>query len=575
MADNNNNNHGGNPESGESEEDSSSPLSKLRRRWELASVLNFFSVFEPLIGKESKMSAEEIEDALINPNSSLTKLHIALLKGIRPVNKKLSEPDYWVKSLCLKLAEWWPWVAEGKVPLVPAKGEEVSRYKELDPTIRLLMLKALCEIRALQDDLVSNINDALKEGAQISQFRKDKIGQDRNGVSYWYDGDPVIGHRLYMEIDNGMLKQKHRGKNCLDLKETNSEWEILATNLDEFRKVSERFSSCQVGVEAAVHETIETEVIPVLEKLQKKKERDLKRRQREEAYMSGCHSYAAGVTRSCRSRRPVKYTFDDFDRTIEEAIKETRKGKVRKVERNDTKHPKHGKSGDDSGGDLQNNAHDGSPASTSKDKQNDQQDEGDSNGEEIDQLSKGSDIDEEDDQQGEGSENDEDYNEQGEGSENDDEDNQQGEGSENDEEDDLQSEGSDKGKDINRTDIAGKSDNEVVNDSESDSSDFEHENVKQDGAKHDKVLSQGQKDNVATGLKMKKNSDRTSRQNLHEGRNPEAKNRYRQRPTLNSALSSFVVPDSEDESSPENSSGDASSEEDPSEVADSEDEISS
>lgn len=36
-----------------------------------------------------------------------------------------------------------------------------------------------------QDDAVSYINDALKNGAEISCFRKDKIGGDGNATSYW------------------------------------------------------------------------------------------------------------------------------------------------------------------------------------------------------------------------------------------------------------------------------------------------------------------------------------------------------------------------------------------------------
>lgn len=496
------------------------------------------------------MSAEEIENALINPNDSLAKLHIVLLERIRPFSKKLSDPDAWVTNLCKKLDKWWPWVAEGEVPLTAAKGEEISRYKELDPTVRLLMLKALCEIRTEQEDLVSYINDELKQGTKLSCFRKDKIGQNKNGVSYWYDGNSVIGHRLYREVNYGMLKQNHRGKGSLDLQETKSEWEILATNLDEFRSVSEKFSTCQVGVEAAVHEAIETEVIPVLEKIQKKKERDLKRQRREESYLSGCHSYAAGVTRSCRSCRLVKYTFDDFDRAIDEAIKQTRKRKGREVERNDNKHRKHGKRGGGaSDGDSQSNAHKVPPASTSDDKQNDQQGGGDNNHEEYDRASKGSDDNEEDEQQDEGSESDE--------------------------EDDLWSEGSDKDKDTNSTDKVGKSDNEIISDSEKDSCAFELENVKSDGTNNVRLLSKGQNDSLATRVQTKKSSDCSSGRKFCEARNPEAKNRYRQRPTLNSAFDSSVVLDSEDGGSSENLSGDTSSEGDPSEVADSEDELSS
>lgn len=36
-----------------------------------------------------------------------------------------------------------------------------------------------------QDDVLSYINNALKEGTQVSSFRKDKIGKDVNGTSYW------------------------------------------------------------------------------------------------------------------------------------------------------------------------------------------------------------------------------------------------------------------------------------------------------------------------------------------------------------------------------------------------------
>lgn len=37
-------------------------------------------VFEPVIGKSLRISAEEIERGLIKPESSLAELHIALLK---------------------------------------------------------------------------------------------------------------------------------------------------------------------------------------------------------------------------------------------------------------------------------------------------------------------------------------------------------------------------------------------------------------------------------------------------------------------------------------------------------------
>ncbi|GMY37544.1 ddt domain-containing protein ddr4 [Fagus crenata] len=162
-------------------------------------------------------------------------------------------------------------VAEGEIPLVAAKGEEIPRYKQLDSTNRLLILKALCELRAHQDDTVSYINDALKEGHQISSFYKDKIGGDGNGTSYWYDGNKTIGYRLYRELNIYPSKRNSKGKGCLTPPAISSQWETLATNLDEFRKVVDELSSSKVVAEVDVSKTIEIDAIPVLEKLQKNK----------------------------------------------------------------------------------------------------------------------------------------------------------------------------------------------------------------------------------------------------------------------------------------------------------------
>lgn len=46
----------------------------------LDGYLEFVQVFEPVIESNMKVSAEEIEAALIAPNSLLEKLHITLLK---------------------------------------------------------------------------------------------------------------------------------------------------------------------------------------------------------------------------------------------------------------------------------------------------------------------------------------------------------------------------------------------------------------------------------------------------------------------------------------------------------------
>ncbi|RVW53998.1 DDT domain-containing protein DDR4 [Vitis vinifera] len=321
------------------ESETGSARIRLRERWELASVLNFLNVFEPVIGSNSKISAEEIEMGLIKPDSPVAQLHIDLLKGIPPVNKNLNGSDAWVTVLCKKLTMWWPWVAEGEIPLTANKGEEINRYKELDPTIRLQILKALCEIRAEQNDTVSYINDAIKHGTELSCFRKNNIGGDRNGTTYWYDGNTVLGHRLYREVKKFDPKTKVRGKGCLAPPLASFKWETLATNLEEFRKVADDFSSSKVTVQVAVSKIVQTDAIPVLEDLQKKKERALKRKRRQEMLLNDSqNSYRVESTRSCRNRRPVSYTFDEYDRTIKEAIQMTNKRKATEDQKCNGKH---------------------------------------------------------------------------------------------------------------------------------------------------------------------------------------------------------------------------------------------
>ncbi|OUZ99916.1 hypothetical protein BVC80_9069g24 [Macleaya cordata] len=294
---------------------------RLRERWELASVLNFLHVFKPVIQIDLEFSAEDIETALITPNNILSQLHISLLKGIPPVSKNLTSPDAWVTTLCKKLNEWWPWVDRNGFLLVLVCREEISRYKDLDPTVRLVILKALCELRADQDDALSYMNDALKNGTEISTFRKDRLGEDGNGTAYWYDGDSDIGYRLYKEVTKVEFIPRLKGKGRLTQPTNSYQWETLATNLEEFVQISNKLLSSEVMAEAAVGKTVENEIIPILEKLQKKKERALKRQQKQTMLLGGfLNSHRIGDTRSQRNRRPVSYTFDEYDRSIDEAI---------------------------------------------------------------------------------------------------------------------------------------------------------------------------------------------------------------------------------------------------------------
>lgn len=55
-----------------------------------------------------------------------------------------------------------------------------------------------------------------------------------------YDGNTVLGHRLYREVNKSDPKSKAKGKGCLAPPLAGFKWETLATNLEEFRKVAVR-----------------------------------------------------------------------------------------------------------------------------------------------------------------------------------------------------------------------------------------------------------------------------------------------------------------------------------------------
>ncbi|XP_061373483.1 DDT domain-containing protein DDR4-like isoform X2 [Gastrolobium bilobum] len=281
------------------------PRWKLRSMWELASVLNFLHLFRPLLNISVEFSAEEFETALLTPNDTLSDIHMPLLKAIPPITRMALSRDTWVTVLCRKLRDWWHWVADGDLPIVASHGAEVEVYKSLDPEVRVVILKALCDIRVEQEDIRSYIDNSLKHGVQLSTFRKERIGGDSHGVSYWYEDDPIIGHRLYREIRKTEVVPLKKGKP---------------------RGSQEKLFSSKNRMEASVGKKLKIDMLPEIEKVHKRKERSLKRQHRQALLLDnflGVDGLAPG--RSLRDRKPVTYTFDDYDRSINEAIKITKR----------------------------------------------------------------------------------------------------------------------------------------------------------------------------------------------------------------------------------------------------------
>uniref|UniRef100_J3MJ75 DDT domain-containing protein n=2 Tax=Oryza brachyantha TaxID=4533 RepID=J3MJ75_ORYBR len=300
--------------------------------WELASVLNFLHVFRPLLNITGDFSAEDLEEALITPNSTLDDVHMPLLKSIPPVTRMAMGRGTWVTVLCRKLKDWWHWVAEGDIPIIASHGAEIEAYKVLEPATRLVILKAICDIRVEQEDIRNFIDSSLKHGYDLSTFRKERIGGDPYGISYWYEDDPILGHRLYREIRRVELAKKEpgkrsRGKRALTPPVVSYQWETVASNFDEFDDVAEKLFSSRNRSEANLGKKLKIEYLPDIEKIHKKKERLLKKQQREALLIDSFLAPDGFTTgRSLRDRKPVTYTFDEYDRSISEAIKITKKG---------------------------------------------------------------------------------------------------------------------------------------------------------------------------------------------------------------------------------------------------------
>ncbi|KAK4804146.1 hypothetical protein SAY86_003963 [Trapa natans] len=297
------------------------PRWRLRSMWELASVLNFLHVFRPLLNISVEFSAEELETALLTPNDTLGEIHIPILKAIPPIIRMAHTRDTWITVLCRKLRDWWHWAAEGELPIVASHGAEIELYKSLDPSVRVVILKALCDIRVEQEDTRNYIENSMKNGVQLSAFRKERIGGDTlYGVHYWYEDDPVVGHRLYREIRKPEVKKtKIRGSQVIPV--VTYQWETLAANLDEFQDASEKLFTSNNRTEVSVGKKLKIDMLPEIEKVHKRKERLLKKQHREAFLLNNFKSvdgFAPG--RSRRDRKPVTYTFDDYDRSINEAI---------------------------------------------------------------------------------------------------------------------------------------------------------------------------------------------------------------------------------------------------------------
>jgi hypothetical protein len=305
---------------------------ELRSLWEMAAVMNFFCVFRHIINNLPEFTMDDLELAVLNPNPVLDTIHVALLKGVPPAARVPLRGDTWPTVLSKKFKDWWWRVAEGPCPLIPCLGAELATYLELDAPTRVRVLLALCEMRVDQDDVRLYVDDSVKRSQLPAVVRKDRSGRGAEGSTFWLEEDLLMGQRLYREAQVTMPAPPFmnkgrgwgRGRNVPP--PVPGSWETVATNFEEFQEVSTRLSESRNRLEAAMGKKLMQSLMPQLEAIRKKKDRMVKKQQREAVLLDNMlqgNGLAAG--RSRRERKPVTYTFDEFDRSISEAIKFTKK----------------------------------------------------------------------------------------------------------------------------------------------------------------------------------------------------------------------------------------------------------
>ncbi|CAD6233165.1 unnamed protein product [Miscanthus lutarioriparius] len=238
---------------------SENPVVLLRRRWELASVLNFLRVFEPVIEADLRLSADEIEMALASNNRYLARIHITLLKVEMMMSKERA---------ILGQRE-------------PRQHERLGQ--------RAVQLLAIC-----------------------ANFPICEI--------YGYDWHQ--GRCIYVQREGEVQEEKLSRKG---------------------------------HAESAIAEHLKTEIVPAVEKFQKKKERLLKRQEKDKV-LAFANTFQ---TRSLRECRPVSYNFSDYDRSIEEAIRAVQKEKEQDSHEAGTKEKRASHHGDRSDISSENNKNGG------------------------------------------------------------------------------------------------------------------------------------------------------------------------------------------------------------------------
>lgn len=322
--------------------------------WEMASLMAFLGAFAEEVELPSAWTVDGLEAALTEPGENRTEvmdLHIALLRGMNP--KAAVSKTNWMTMVAKKIKAQSDAKEEVFHKWVVCKNhQEWELHAQCTPIEKLKVILIMCEMRMFCNDIRTRVERAAtapktKVGEDdlhtLNALRPSPLGVDAEGAKYWFmdAGKKNIcrGFRLYKEVPrNSGTKVKATPVKWWETKKasqkvnlggsktsipTMEEWKLLAQDEASMEKVGEYLITGSAKADRRLGAIILDTVVPGLKERKRREEKRQVAAQRlHVALGNGLHAKNLEVSgRGRRVRRAVNYTFENYDKEIEESIK--------------------------------------------------------------------------------------------------------------------------------------------------------------------------------------------------------------------------------------------------------------
>mmetsp|Transcript_1766 Transcript_1766/g.10895 ORF Transcript_1766/g.10895 Transcript_1766/m.10895 type:complete len:491 (-) Transcript_1766:795-2267(-) len=332
--------------------------------WEMASLMAFLGAFADDVELPIAWTVDGLEAALLVPDENGTEvmdLHVALLRGMNP--KAAVNETNWRTMVAKKIKAQSDAKEELFHKWVACKNhQERELHAQCTPIEKLKVLLIMCELRMACDNIRSRVERAAtapkkKMGEDdihiLNALRPSPLGVDAEGAKYWFmdAGNKNIdrGFRLYKEDSrNSGTKVKATPVKWWETKKaslkvnlggsktsipTMEKWQLIARDEASMEKVGESLTSGNAKADRRLGAIILDSIVPGLKERKKREEKRQVAAQRlHVALGNGLNANNLEVSgRGHRVRRAVNYTFENYDKEIEESIKAQNHRGERKV----------------------------------------------------------------------------------------------------------------------------------------------------------------------------------------------------------------------------------------------------